>query len=345
MAGFRVVVVNCDESGNIDLADLKSKAESNRSDLAALMVTYPSTHGVFEPEIREIADIVHKAGGQVYMDGANMNAQVGLTNPARIGADICHLNLHKTFAIPHGGGGPGAGPISCAAHLEPFLPSHPVVPTNGEQGTTAVSSAPWGSAGILCISHAYCCLLGGEGLTYATRIAILNANYLATRLKNFYKVLYTGANGFVGHEMILDCRSFKSSSEVTETDIAKRLMDYGFHAPTLSFPVHGTLMVEPTESESFHELERFATSLISIHSEIQSIVKNGNKSDNLLKNAPHTYHKIIAEEWNHPYSRKEAALPDEYTERNKFWPSVSRVDDAFGDRKLVCSCAPIDAYR
>jgi glycine dehydrogenase len=345
MAGFKVVVVNCDESGNIDIADLKAKAGNHTDSLSALMVTYPSTHGVFEPAIREIAEIVHMAGGQVYMDGANMNAQVGLTNPACIGADICHLNLHKTFAIPHGGGGPGVGPIACAAHLEPFLPSHPVIPTSGEKGITAVASAPWGSAGILCISHAYCCLLGGEGLEYATKIAILNANYLAARLKDFYKVLYTGKHGFVGHEMILDCRSFKSISDVTETDIAKRLMDYGFHAPTLSFPVHGTLMVEPTESESLQELDRFASALISIHSEIQSIVKNGNKADNLLKNAPHTYHRIVSEEWKHPYSRKEAALPDEYTERNKFWPSVSRVDDAFGDRNLVCSCAPIDAYR
>ncbi len=345
MAGYKVVVVNCDEHGNIDLSDLKVKADLNKDRLAALMVTYPSTHGVFEVAIHEIADIIHQAGGQVYMDGANMNAQVGLTNPATIGADICHLNLHKTFAIPHGGGGPGAGPIACAQHLVPFLPSHPVVQTGGEQGVTAVSSAPWGSAGILCISHAYCCLLGGEGLTYSTKIAILNANYLAARLKQYYNVLYTGENGFVGHEMILDCRGFKSISDVTETDIAKRLMDYGFHAPTLSFPVHGTLMVEPTESESLQELDRFASALISIHSEIQAIAEKGNKSDNLLKNAPHTYHKITATEWDHPYTRKEAALPDEYTERNKFWPSVSRVDDAFGDRNLVCSCAPIDAYR
>lgn len=345
MAGFKVVVVNCDEKGNISLDDLKAKADLHSKNLAAFMVTYPSTHGVFESAIREMAQIIHLAGGLVYMDGANMNAQVGLTNPAAIGADICHLNLHKTFAIPHGGGGPGAGPIACASHLVPFLPSHPVMETGGSNGISAVAAAPWGSAGILCISHAYCSLLGHVGLTYATKIAILNANYLAAKLRNYYKVLFTGENGFVGHEMILECRSFKGISEVTETDIAKRLMDYGFHAPTLSFPVHGTLMVEPTESESLQELDRFASALISIHGEIQSIAENDNKKDNLLKNAPHTYHKIASEEWNHPYTRKQAAFPDEFTEKNKFWPSVARVDDAFGDRNLVCTCEPIDSYR
>lgn len=345
MAGFKVIVVNCDERGNIDLGDLKVKAEMNSKNLAAFMVTYPSTHGVFESAIRAMAKIIHDAGGQVYMDGANMNAQVGLTNPAAIGADICHLNLHKTFAIPHGGGGPGAGPIACAAHLVPFLPTHPVIKTGGNMGVAAVASAPWGSAGVLCISHAYCCLLGGEGLTSATVIAILNANYLAACLKNHYKVLYSGENGFVGHEMILDCRGFKSTSDVTETDIAKRLMDYGFHAPTLSFPVHGTLMVEPTESESLHELDRFAAALISIYNEIKLISEKGNRTDNLLKNAPHTYHNITSDEWHHPYTRKEAALPDEHTARSKFWPAISRVDDAYGDRNLVCTCAPIDAYR
>lgn len=345
IAGFKVVIVNCDSRGNIDISDLKAKAEQNRSGLAALMVTYPSTHGVFESAICRMIDVIHSNGGQVYMDGANMNAQVGLTNPATIGADICHLNLHKTFAIPHGGGGPGAGPIACASHLVPFLPSHPVVKTGGSNGITAVASAPWGSAGILSISHAYCCLLGGEGLAYATKIAILNANYLAASLKHHYNVLYTGDNGFIGHEMILDCRNFKSLSEVTETDIAKRLMDYGFHAPTLSFPVHGTLMIEPTESESMQELDRFAGALISIHGEIQSIIKTGNKTDNLLKNAPHTYHKITADVWDHPYSRKEAVLPDAFSEKHKFWPSIGRVDDAYGDRNLICTCEPIDAYR
>jgi glycine dehydrogenase len=345
MAGLKVVVVNCDEQGNIELTDLKAKAELHRNNLAAFMVTYPSTHGVFESAIKKMTELIHQYGGQVYMDGANMNAQVGLTNPASIGADVCHLNLHKTFAIPHGGGGPGVGPIVVASHLVQFLPSHPVIETGGKQGITAVSSAPWGSAGILCISHAYCSLLGEEGLSYATKIAILNANYLAACLKDYYKVLYTGENGFVGHEMILDCRSFKPVSDITETDIAKRLMDYGFHAPTLSFPVHGTLMVEPTESESLYELNRFAEALKSIHKEIKAVIDNGNKADNLLKNAPHTQQMIASAEWNHPYTRKEAAFPDEWCVRNKFWPTVGRVDDAFGDRNLVCSCAPIDAFR
>jgi glycine dehydrogenase len=345
MAGLKVVVVNCDERGNIELADLKDKAELHKDNLAAFMVTYPSTHGVFESAIKKMADLIHKYGGQVYMDGANMNAQVGLTNPASIGADVCHLNLHKTFAIPHGGGGPGAGPIVVASHLVQFLPTHPVIETGGVHGVTAVASAPWGSAGILSISHAYCSLLGKEGLSYATRIAILNANYLAASLKDLYKVLYTGENGYVGHEMILDCRGYKAVSDVTETDIAKRLMDYGFHAPTLSFPVHGTLMVEPTESESLYELNRFAEALKSIHKEINAVIAIGNKEDNLLKNAPHTQLMIATADWNHPYTRKQAAFPDEWCERNKFWPTVSRVDDAFGDRNLVCSCAPIDAFR
>ena len=345
MAGMKVVVVNCDESGNIELTDLKAKAELHQDKLAAFMVTYPSTHGVFESAIKEMSSLIHHYGGQVYMDGANMNAQVGLTNPAQIRADVCHLNLHKTFAIPHGGGGPGVGPIVVASHLVKFLPTHTVAATGGVQGITAVASAPWGSAGILTISHAYCSLLGKEGLTYATKIAILNANYLAACLKDYFKVLYTGENGFVGHEMILDCRAFKAVSEVTETDIAKRLMDYGFHAPTLSFPVHGTLMVEPTESESLYELNRFAEALISIHGEIEAVIASGNKTDNLLKNAPHTQLVISSENWSHPYTRKQAAFPNEWCERNKFWPAVSRVDDAFGDRNLICSCAPIDAYR
>jgi glycine dehydrogenase len=342
MAGLKVVVVDCDEQGNIKFSDLKAKAELHKSDLAAFMVTYPSTHGVFESAIKEMADLIHQCGGQVYMDGANMNAQVGLTNPASIGADICHLNLHKTFAIPHGGGGPGEGPIVAAKHLAPFLPSHPVVQTSGSQGITAVSSAPWGSAGILCISFAYCCMLGKEGLAYATKIAILNANYLAACLKDYYKVLYTGENGFVGHEMILDCRNFKPVSDITETDIAKRLMDYGFHAPTLSFPVHGTLMVEPTESEPLSELNRFIEALVCIHQEIAAVVETGNKTDNVLKNAPHTQLNLASDEWNHPYSRKQAAFPVTWCENNKFWPAINRVDDAFGDRNLVCTCAPVE---
>jgi glycine dehydrogenase len=309
------------------------------------MVTYPSTHGVFEPAIQEMSALIHQYGGQVYMDGANMNAQVGLTSPAQIGADVCHLNLHKTFAIPHGGGGPGAGPIVVANHLAEFLPSHPMVPVGGMNSIGAVASAPWGSAGILVISHAYCSLLGKEGLPYATKIAILNANYLAACLKDFFNVLYTGENGFIGHEMILDCRGFKQASEVTETDIAKRLMDYGFHAPTLSFPVHGTLMVEPTESEPLQELDRFVDAMISIYREIESIIAEGNKQNNLLKNAPHTEQMISAEDWHHPYTRKQAAFPSTWCVRNKFWPAVSRVDDAFGDRNLVCTCAPIDDYR
>ncbi len=345
MAGLKVVVVNCDGQGNVDLPDLKTKAEMHKDTLAAFMITYPSTHGVFESAIMKMAALIHQFGGQVYMDGANMNAQVGITNPATIGADVCHLNLHKTFAIPHGGGGPGVGPILVADHLVDFLPSHPVVETGGKRGITAVASAPWGSAGILCISHAYCSLLGSEGLAYATKIAILNANYLASCLKDYYKVLYTGEKGFVGHEMILDCRNFKSQADITETDIAKRLMDYGFHAPTLSFPVHGTLMVEPTESESLYELNRFVAALISIHSEIAAVASEGNKTDNLLKNAPHTQLVITSADWAHPYSRQQAVFPDEWSKRNKFWPTVSRVDDAYGDRNLVCTCAPIDSFR
>jgi glycine dehydrogenase len=345
LAGLKVVVINCDEKGNIDMSDLKAKAELHRDNLAAFMVTYPSTHGVFEADIREMTGLIHLYGGQVYMDGANMNAQVGLTNPAAIGADVCHLNLHKTFAIPHGGGGPGAGPILVANHLKPFLPSHPVMKTSGDQGITAVASAPWGSAGILSISYGYCKLLGKEGLSYATKVAILNANYLAACLQEHYKVLYTGKNGFVGHEMILDCRHLKALANVTETDIAKRLMDYGFHAPTLSFPVHGTLMVEPTESESLFELDRFADAMKSIYQEIENIRDSENTEDNLLKNAPHTQQMSLADEWKHPYSRKQAVFPSTWCEQNKFWPAVSRVDDAYGDRNLVCSCLPLDLYR
>ncbi|MBN1158355.1 MAG: aminomethyl-transferring glycine dehydrogenase [Bacteroidales bacterium] len=340
MAGLNVVVVSCDDHGNIDVSDLKAKAELHRDRLAAFMVTYPSTHGVFEEAIREMVDIIHQYGGQVYMDGANMNAQIGLTSPATIGADVCHLNLHKTFAIPHGGGGPGMGPILAASHLEKFLPAHPVVDTGTSDGISAVSSAPFGSASILVISHAYCCLMGGEGLTHASRIAILNANYLASCLNEYFNVLYKGINGFVGHEMILDCRAFKSLAGITEADIAKRLMDYGFHAPTLSFPVHGTLMVEPTESESLQELDRFVEAMKAIHREIQEVIESGNTEDNVLKNAPHTETMVVSDEWNHSYSRRKAAFPLKWLEERKFWPSVSRVDDAYGDRNLVCTCVP-----
>lgn len=348
MAGMEVVVVDCDAKGNVDIADLRKKAELYKDNLASVMITYPSTHGVFEVEIKEIIKIIHDNGGQVYMDGANMNAQVGLTNPGIIGADVCHLNLHKTFAIPHGGGGPGMGPICVAKHLAEFLPVHPYVKTGGENGVSVVSSAPWGSASILVISHAYIKMLGGKGLTEATKMAILNANYLASSLKNYYDILYTGANGFVAHEMILDCRKFRQSwgLDIGEADIAKRLMDYGFHAPTLSFPVHGTLMVEPTESESLIELKRFVEAMISIYKEIEEI-KSGNvdPKDNVLKNAPHTAEVVTSDDWSHSYSRKKAAYPLKWIADNKFFPSVGRVDDAFGDRNLVCSCAPIDSYR
>ncbi len=339
MAGMNVVVVKCDDQGNIELEDLKAKAESNRERLAAFMITYPSTHGVFEEAIREMVDIIHQNGGQVYMDGANMNAQVGLTNPAVIGADICHLNLHKTFAIPHGGGGPGMGPILAAGHLERFLPAHPLTDPGTGDNISAVASAPLGSASILVISHAYCSLMGREGLTHATRIAILNANYLAACLNESFSVLYKGEKGFVGHEMILDCRTYKPAANVSEIDIAKRLMDFGFHAPTLSFPVNGTLMVEPTESESLYELDRFIEAMKEIRREIQEVIESGNTQDNVLKNAPHTETMVVNDEWNHSYTRKKAAFPLKRVEENKFWPSVSRVDDAYGDRNLVCTCA------
>lgn len=346
MAGMEVVVVDCDDHGNIHLDRLKQLAENHNDRLAAFMITYPSTHGVFEEQVREMIRVVHDSGGQVYMDGANMNAQVGLTNPALIGADVCHLNLHKTFAIPHGGGGPGMGPIAVADHLVEFLPAHPLAETGGINGITAVSGAPWGSASILTISHAYIKLLGGLGLTEATRYAILNANYLAASLKDRYEILYTGENGFVAHEMILDCRPFKQYGDVTEADIAKRLMDYGFHAPTLSFPVHGTLMVEPTESESKEELDRFIAALRSIYDEIMEI-RDGDATadDNVLKNAPHTVGETSGDLWEHSYAREKAAFPLSWIRENKFWPAVARVDDAYGDRNLVCSCAHIEAYR
>jgi glycine dehydrogenase len=339
-AGMDVVVIKCNEKGNIDINDLKEKAAENADNLAGFMVTYPSTHGVFEHNIKEMTSIIHQYGGMVYMDGANMNAQVGLTNPATIGADVCHLNLHKTFAIPHGGGGPGAGPICVAEHLVKFLPGHPVIADKGASAGNTVAAAPWGSASILTISHAYCYLLGAEGLTTATKIAILNANYIAASLKEKFGVLYTGETGFVAHEMILECRQFKKSADISELDIAKRLMDYGFHAPTLSFPVHGTLMVEPTESESKEELDRFIESMLSIYTEIQEVIQNNNK-DNVLQNAPHCMADVTADNWDHPYSRQKAAFPLTWIVEKKFWPPVSRIDDAFGDRNLICTCLPL----
>jgi len=345
MAGMEVIVIGCDENGNVEIDDLREKAEKNKDMLAAFMVTYPSTHGVFESRIRDMIDIIHKNGGLVYMDGANMNAQVGLTNPGIINVDVCHLNLHKTFGIPHGGGGPGMGPIAVAERLVEYLPSHPVIKTGGAKGMTAVAAAPWGSASILTISHAYCRMLGREGLTQATKIAILNANYIASSLKDYYNILYTGENGYVAHEMIIDCRIFKEYGKITEGDIAKRLMDYGFHAPTLSFPVHGTLMVEPTESESFEELNRFIEAMISIYKEIMEI-KDGkvDQQDNVLKNSPHTVRVITSDKWGHSYTRQKAAFPLKWTVDNKFWPSVGRIDDAYGDRNLLPSSKPISDY-
>lgn len=340
MAGMQVVVTKTTVEGNIDVEDIREKAILYKDRLAALMVTYPSTHGVFESTIRQITQIIHQNGGQVYMDGANMNAQVGLTNPATIGADVCHLNLHKTFAIPHGGGGPGVGPICVAAHLAPFLPSNPVVKVGGESPITAVSAAPWGSALVCLISYAYISMLGTKGLTDATRYAILNANYIKERLKGSFDVLYAGEKGRAAHEMIVDCRAFKKNG-VEVTDIAKRLMDYGFHAPTVSFPVAGTLMIEPTESESVEELDRFCDALISIRKEIDQAASNPN---NVLKNAPHTLKMLTSDDWNFPYSRAQAAFPLPFVSENKFWPSVRRVDDAYGDRNLICSCTPIEAY-
>jgi len=345
MAGLRVVVVACDSNGNIDVEDLRAKAQEHAHNLAALMVTYPSTHGVFEEAIKEICDIIHDCGGQVYMDGANLNAQVGLCRPAGIGADVCHLNLHKTFCIPHGGGGPGMGPIGVAAHLAPFLPRHSVVPMGGEDGIGAVSAAPWGSPSILPISWVYIALMGSEGLTEATKIAILNANYIAGRLDPYYPVLYKGANGLVAHECILDLRPLKKSAGIEVDDVAKRLMDYGFHAPTVSFPVAGTMMVEPTESESKEELDRFCDAMISIREEIEEIEAGRmDPQDNLLKNAPHTADALLAAEWDHPYSREQAAFPSAATRASKFWPAVGRVDNVYGDRHLICTCLPIEEY-
>jgi len=344
MAGMKIVVVKCDDNGNIDVADMKARAEQYKDELSCLMVTYPSTHGVFEESIIEICDIIHQNGGQVYMDGANMNAQVGLTSPANIGADVCHLNLHKTFCIPHGGGGPGMGPIGVAKHLVPYLPGHAVVDIDRGKSIHAVSAAPWGSASILIISHAYIAMMGGDGLTNATRYAILNANYIKARLQDHFPVLYTGANGRCAHEMILDCRSFKSFG-IEVTDIAKRLMDYGFHAPTVSFPVAGTVMVEPTESEPKHELDRFCDAMIAIRHEIADVAEGvSDKTDNPLKNAPHTAAVITGNEWEHSYSRQKAAFPLPYVAAYKFWPSVGRVNDTHGDRTLICSCPPLEDY-
>jgi glycine dehydrogenase len=343
MVGYKVVVTACDDKGNIDLEDLKLKIAENRANLAALMVTYPSTHGVFEESITEICDLIHKAGAQVYMDGANMNAQVGLTSPANIGADVCHLNLHKTFCIPHGGGGPGVGPIGVAEHLVKFLPGHVSVDMNEHQGLS-VSAAPRGSAGILPISYAYIAMMGQEGLKKATQIAILNANYIMEKLKNDYPILYSGKNGRCAHELIIDCRGFKEFGIEVE-DIAKRLMDYGFHAPTVSFPVAGTLMIEPTESESKAELDKFCKAMLSIKKEIEEIISGAaNAEDNVLKNAPHTLEEIISDDWSHSYSRQKAAYPMDGLVNNKCWPTVSRIDGAYGDRNLVCSCNPIEEY-
>lgn len=345
MAGLQIVVTGCDEQGNIDVADLKAKAEKHSENLFGLMVTYPSTHGVFEEAIIEITDIIHSLGGQVYMDGANMNAQVGLTNPATIGADVCHLNLHKTFAIPHGGGGPGMGPICVRKHLAPYLPTNPVINFNPEKGINSISAAPWGSALILLISYGYIKMLGSEGVTNSTKFAILNANYMKELLKDSFDVLYVGGNGRVAHEMILDCRKFKRTAEVEVADIAKRLIDYGFHAPTVSFPVAGTLMIEPTESESKVELDRFCAALIEIRKEIAEIEEGKySKTNNVLTNAPHKATLVAADEWPFEYTRKKAAYPLPYLVENKVWSSVGRVDNAYGDRNLVCSCPPIELY-
>ena len=345
MAGMQVVVVACDTEGNIDLVDLKEKAEMHRETLAAAMITYPSTHGVFEEKIQEICSIVHEHGGQVYMDGANLNALVGLSRPADLGADVCHLNLHKTFCIPHGGGGPGMGPIGVKAHLSDFLPNHPIVTVGGSDGIGPVSAAPWGSPGILPISWAYVAMMGSEGLKSATEVAILNANYIAKQLEPHYPVLYTGKNGLVAHECIIDLRDFKKTAGIEVTDVAKRLMDYGFHAPTVSWPVMGTMMIEPTESESKAELDRFCSALISIREEIAEI-ENGNadKEDNVLKNAPHTVQVVTQTDWCHPYSREKAVFPEPWVHQTKFWPPVARINEVHGDRNLVCSCPPLTEY-
>ncbi len=345
MAGMEVCVVQCDARGNVDVHDLEKRAAQYKDRLAALMITYPSTHGVFEESIKDICAMVHANGGQVYMDGANMNAQVGHCRPAELGADVCHINLHKTFCIPHGGGGPGMGPIAVATHLAPFLPGHPVIHTGGEKGIGPVSAAPWGSANILLISWAYIALMGGKGLTEATTMAILNANYMAKRLEKSYPVLYKGTKGMVAHEFIVDLRKFKETAGIEAEDVAKRLMDYGFHAPTVSFPVAGTLMIEPTESESKVELDRYCDALIAIREEIREIEDGkADRQQNLLKNAPHTMEIVVSDTWNAPYSREKAAFPAAWVRANKFWPAVGRVNNAFGDRNLICACPPIEEY-
>ncbi|MCH1485640.1 MAG: aminomethyl-transferring glycine dehydrogenase, partial [Flavobacteriaceae bacterium] len=341
MAGMKVIVIKSTDNGNIDIEDLTNKTIEHKDNLAALMITYPSTHGVFESDIKKITNTIHENGGLVYMDGANMNAQVGLTSPMAIGADVCHLNLHKTFAIPHGGGGPGVGPICVAKHLTPFLPGNPLIKVGGEKAIDSISAAPYGSAMACLISYGYISMLGSFGLKKSTEIAILNANYIKERLINKYPILYTGDNGRSAHEMIIDCREFKDNG-IEVSDIAKRLMDYGFHAPTVSFPVAGTMMIEPTESEDLDELDRFCDAMISIREEIDNC--NINDKNNLLKNAPHTLQMIASNEWKFPYSREAAAFPLEFTKEDKFWPSVRRVDDAYGDRNLICSCGPVELY-
>ena len=345
MAGMQVVPIDTDDKGNIDVDDLRAKAEKYRDTLGATMVTYPSTHGVFEASISEVCDIIHEFGGQVYIDGANLNAQVGLCRPREYGADVAHLNLHKTFCIPHGGGGPGMGPIGVAKHLVPYLPDHPIVKMGGTESFGTVSAAPWGSPSILPISWAYIRLMGADGLKKASQVAILNANYIARRLEGEYDLLYAGADGLIGHECILDPRPFRDTSGVDVEDIAKRLIDYGFHAPTISFPVAGTMMVEPTESESREELDRFCDALIAIREEIREIETGvADRNDNLLVNAPHTLTALTADEWTHPYSRERAAFPTLASHERKVWPAVARVDAAFGDRNLVCACPPMEAY-
>ena len=345
MEGMKVVVVKTNADGDVDLADLKAKAQEHAGTLGALMITYPSTHGVFEAGIRQICDVIHEHGGQVYMDGANLNAQVGLCRPGDIGADVCHVNLHKTFCIPHGGGGPGMGPIAVAAHLVPFLPDHPVVPLGHQRSCGTVSSAPWGSASILPISWAYVAMMGPDGLTEATKVAILNANYIARRLGKHYALVYSGKNGLIGHECILETRGFKQSAGIEVEDIAKRLIDYGFHPPTVSFPVPGTLMVEPTESEPREELDRFCDAMIQIREEIEEVITGkADPKDNVLKNAPHSATVVAGNEWTHPYSREKAAFPLPWVRSHKFWPPVGRIDNPYGDRNLMCVCPPVEEY-
>ncbi|MEL6734187.1 MAG: glycine dehydrogenase (aminomethyl-transferring), partial [Bacteroidota bacterium] len=345
MAGMKVVVVKCDEMGNIDMVDLRAKAEKHADNLACMMITYPSTHGVFEEDIVEACAVVHQFGGQVYMDGANMNAQVGLTSPGKIGADVCHLNLHKTFAIPHGGGGPGMGPIGVAAHLVPFLPTHELVETGGDQGISAIAATPFGSTSILLISYAYIKLLGSEGVKDATEYAILNANYMKAKLEANFEVLYQGKNGRVAHEFIIDLRVFKQKVGLEVDDITKRLIDYGFHAPTVSWPVPGTIMIEPTESEPLAELDRFCEAMVAIREEIRDVELGiADREDNVLKNAPHTVEELTADEWEHVYPRSKAAWPVPSLHQHKFWPTVKRVNNTYGDRNVICTCPPIEAY-